>query len=129
MPNNSDSNIATADAPTLLLHNQHALRAAIEEVTKWLSDNGVGTVAENAVGAMETLDETRKRLQMRLCDYGSVRSRLGKHKHSSPSHSSERSFPIDYEYPPLARSGTSALLFCSVLLLDTHVNKTALASE
>lgn len=60
MPNNSDSNIATADALTLLLHNQHALGAAIEEVIKWLSDNGVGTVAENAVGAMETLDENAK---------------------------------------------------------------------
>lgn len=60
MPNNSDSNIATADALTLLLHNQHALGAAIEEVTKWLSENGVWTVAENAVGAMETLDENAK---------------------------------------------------------------------
>ncbi|WP_282396063.1 hypothetical protein [Pseudomonas sp. PS01298] len=38
MPSNSDSNIATADA--LLLHNQHALGAAIEEVTRWLSENG-----------------------------------------------------------------------------------------
>jgi hypothetical protein len=56
MPNNSDSNIATADALTMLLHNQHALAAAIEEVTKWLSESGVGTVADNAVAAMETLD-------------------------------------------------------------------------
>lgn len=60
MPNNSDSNIATADALTLLLHNQYALGAAIEEVTKWLSENGVETVAENAVAAMETLDENAK---------------------------------------------------------------------
>ncbi|WP_245006786.1 hypothetical protein [Pseudomonas mandelii] len=56
MLNNSDANIATADALTLLLHNQHALAAAIEEVTKWLSENGVGSVADNAVTAMETLD-------------------------------------------------------------------------
>jgi hypothetical protein len=56
MPHDSDSNIATADALTLLLHNQHALGAAIEGVTKWLSENGVETVAENAVTAMETLD-------------------------------------------------------------------------
>jgi len=56
MPDNSDSKIATADALTLLLHNQHALGAAIEEVTKWLSENGVGSVADNAIGAMETLD-------------------------------------------------------------------------
>lgn len=56
MPNSSESNVATADALTLLLHNQHALAAAIEEVTKWLSDNGVDAVAENAFAAMETLD-------------------------------------------------------------------------
>jgi hypothetical protein len=57
MPDNSEANIATADALTLLLHNQHALGAAIEEVTKWLSDNGVGSVAANAATAMETLDK------------------------------------------------------------------------
>jgi len=57
MSNSSESNVATADALTLLLHNQHALAAAIEEVTKWLSDNGVGSVADSAVGAMETIDK------------------------------------------------------------------------
>lgn len=56
MPNISDANIVTADALTLLLHNQHALAAAIEEVTKWLSESGVGNVADNALAAMETLD-------------------------------------------------------------------------
>lgn len=56
MPNSSEANIATADALTLLLHNQHAICAAIEEVTKWLAENGVGSVAANAMAAMETLD-------------------------------------------------------------------------
>ena len=56
MPDNSNCKIATADALTLLLHNQHAICAAIEEITKWLSENGVGTVAANAISAMETLD-------------------------------------------------------------------------
>jgi hypothetical protein len=56
MPDHSEANIATADALTLLLHNQHAICAAVEEVTKWLSENGVGSVAANAVIAMETLD-------------------------------------------------------------------------
>ena len=28
----------------------------MEEVTKWLSENGVGSVAANALEAMETLD-------------------------------------------------------------------------
>ena len=56
MPDNSEASIATADALTLLLHNQHAICAAIEEVTKWLSENGVGIAAANAIAAMETLD-------------------------------------------------------------------------
>lgn len=56
MPGNSEANIATADALTLLLHNQHAIGAAIEELTKWLSENGVGSVATNATAALETLD-------------------------------------------------------------------------
>ena len=56
MPDSSEANIATADALTLLLHNQHAISAAIEEVTRWLSENGVGSVAVNAMAAMETLD-------------------------------------------------------------------------
>jgi hypothetical protein len=56
MPDSSEARIATADALTLLLHNQHAICAAIEEMTKWLAENGVGSVAANAVAAMETLD-------------------------------------------------------------------------
>ncbi|CAI8837371.1 hypothetical protein [Pseudomonas sp. IT-P260] len=60
MPNNADSNIATADALTLLLHNQHALGAAIEEITHWISGVGAGEIADNAVGALETLDTNAK---------------------------------------------------------------------
>jgi len=56
MSDKSEAKIATADALTLLLHNQHALGAAIEEITKWLSENGVRSVAANTLGAMETLD-------------------------------------------------------------------------
>lgn len=56
MSDNSEAKIAAADALTLLLHNQHALAAAIEEVTKWLSDNGVNSIAANVLAAMETLD-------------------------------------------------------------------------
>ena len=56
MSSHSESNIAIADALTLLLHNQHALAAAVEEVTKWLSDNGIQRVADNALVAMGTLD-------------------------------------------------------------------------
>lgn len=60
MPYDSDSNIVAADALTLLLHNQHALAAAIEEVTKWLSENGIEGVVDNALVAMETLDTNAK---------------------------------------------------------------------
>ncbi|WP_032832698.1 hypothetical protein [Pseudomonas sp. GM67] len=60
MLDNSDCKIAAADALTLLLHNQHALGAAIEEITKWLSENGLENVAVNAAAAMETLDTNAK---------------------------------------------------------------------
>lgn len=60
MPSNSQSNVVAADALTLLLHNQHALGAAIEEIAKWLSENGVEDVADNAVVAMRTLDTNAK---------------------------------------------------------------------
>jgi hypothetical protein len=60
MSDRSDNNIATADALTLLLHNQHALGAALEEITKWLSENGVEVVADNALVAMATLDTNAK---------------------------------------------------------------------
>lgn len=56
MPDNSETNIYIADTLTMLLYNQHAIAAAIEEITKWLSENGVGSVAANAIAALETLD-------------------------------------------------------------------------
>lgn len=39
-----------------LLHNQHALSVAIEEITHWISGNGADIVADNAVAALETLN-------------------------------------------------------------------------
>ncbi len=56
MSENSEGKIATADALTLLLHNQHALAAAIEEVALWVRANGSGEIYENAITALETLD-------------------------------------------------------------------------
>ncbi|TKJ72401.1 hypothetical protein PspCFBP13508_08715 [Pseudomonas sp. CFBP13508] len=72
MPSNSDSNTFTADALTLLLHNQHALGAAIEEITHWISGSGADIVADNAVAALETLDKNAKAItdaimQLRQC--------------------------------------------------------------
>lgn len=62
MPDKSDVNISVADTLTLLLHNQHALAAAIEEVIKFLSDNGVGIVAYNAMTCLETLDNNSREI-------------------------------------------------------------------
>lgn len=56
MPASSDFNIVAADALTLLLHNQHALGAAIEEITHWISGIGADNIADNAVAALKTLD-------------------------------------------------------------------------
>ncbi|QXH72917.1 hypothetical protein KSS92_26980 [Pseudomonas atacamensis] len=72
MPSKSDSNIATADALTLLLHNQHALGAAIEEITHWIAGDGADIVADNAVAALGTLDTNAKAIteaitRLRMC--------------------------------------------------------------
>jgi len=56
MPDNFEANIHVADVLTLLLHNQHALAAAIEEMTGWLTENGMVDVATNAIAALNTLD-------------------------------------------------------------------------
>jgi len=56
MPDNSDALIATADVLTLLLHNQHALAAAIEEVALWVKFSGASEAHDNAVTALQTLD-------------------------------------------------------------------------
>jgi hypothetical protein len=56
MPDNTEAHIATADVLTLLLHNQHALAAAIEEVALWARASGSSEAHENAITALETLD-------------------------------------------------------------------------
>ncbi|QXI23532.1 hypothetical protein HU724_004455 [Pseudomonas iranensis] len=48
--------IATADVLTLLLHNQHALAAAIEEVSLWAKSTGLPDVHDNVIAALETID-------------------------------------------------------------------------
>jgi hypothetical protein len=76
MSDPSNFNIVTADALTLLLHNQHALGAAIEEITHWISGSGADTVAENAVAALETLDRNAQAITdaiMRLRQFSAPR--------------------------------------------------------
>ncbi|PKH24203.1 hypothetical protein BI292_13645 [Pseudomonas sp. 43NM1] len=62
MPDNTDAHIATADALTLLLHNQHALAAAIEEVALWAKASGSPHTHDNTVSAIETLDTNAQAL-------------------------------------------------------------------
>jgi len=40
-----------------LIHNQDALRAAVEELAKWVGDRGASAVVENVNGALATLDD------------------------------------------------------------------------
>jgi len=56
MPDNTDAHIATADVLTLLLHNQHAIAAAIEEVALWARETDSPEVHDNAIAALKTLD-------------------------------------------------------------------------
>lgn len=64
MPNNTEAHIATADVLTLLLHNQHALAAAIEEMALWVRANGSSKVHENAITALQTLDANASAINM-----------------------------------------------------------------
>ncbi|MBI6605832.1 MULTISPECIES: hypothetical protein [Pseudomonas] len=56
MTDNNQANIATADVLTLLLHNQHALAAAIEELALWARSTGSPITHGNVIGALETID-------------------------------------------------------------------------
>lgn len=56
MPDKTDARIAIADVLTLLLHNQYALAAAIEEVALWAKASGSSDVHGHAIAAMEALD-------------------------------------------------------------------------
>jgi hypothetical protein len=56
MADQNEVNIATADVLTLLLYNQHALAAAIEELALWVRANGSPEAHDNAITALNTLD-------------------------------------------------------------------------
>lgn len=56
MQDNTNAHIATADVLTLLLHNQYALAAAIEEVALWAKAGGSSEAHEHAIAAMEALN-------------------------------------------------------------------------
>lgn len=62
MPSTSDANVATADALTILLNGQHALAAALEEISQWVVSQGGHFAADNALVALEGLDLHAKAL-------------------------------------------------------------------
>lgn len=51
-----DKAAATADALELLMMNQTALRAAIEELSIWIRQRGSVNVHDNAMVALQALD-------------------------------------------------------------------------
>ncbi|MEN4828476.1 hypothetical protein ABEH27_18390 [Pseudomonas sp. P39-UII1] len=51
-----DKAAATADALELLLMNQTALRAAIEEVSTWIRQRGSVNAHENTMTCLQALD-------------------------------------------------------------------------
>ncbi|AMN82225.1 hypothetical protein [Pseudomonas azotoformans] len=55
-----DLNEVTADALELLMLNQNALGAAIEELSNWVRDQGGIKTHANIVGALETLDTSNE---------------------------------------------------------------------
>jgi hypothetical protein len=55
-----DLNEVTADALELLMLNQNALAAAIEELSNWVRDRGGIETHSTIVGALETLDTSNE---------------------------------------------------------------------
>ncbi|AIL60402.1 hypothetical protein [Pseudomonas alkylphenolica] len=51
-----DKRLVTADTLELLLLNQHALRAGLEELSLWISQRGSTTVHDNVLATLTTLD-------------------------------------------------------------------------
>ena len=51
-----DDRSITADTLELLLLNQHALRAGLEELSLWISQRGSTTVHDNVLTILTTLD-------------------------------------------------------------------------
>lgn len=51
-----DHNEALASALELLLINQNAIGAAVEELSRWVAERGSSDVADNVTTALETLD-------------------------------------------------------------------------
>ncbi|MCL8329453.1 hypothetical protein M9Y56_10045 [Pseudomonas juntendi] len=51
-----------------LSHNQDALRAAVEELAKWVGDRGTNSVVGNVNGALATLDDNIDAVRQGISD-------------------------------------------------------------
>lgn len=51
-----DKHLVTADTLELLLLNQHALRAGLEELSLWVMQRGSTSVHDNILSILTTLD-------------------------------------------------------------------------
>lgn len=54
--------VATADALTLMVYNQHGIAAALEELARWISNQGGIVAADNALSALQVLDSNAEAL-------------------------------------------------------------------
>lgn len=55
--------------PSLLCklnENQHALEAAIMELTNWVEQRGAADIADNVRGALDTIDKNEEFIKMTL---------------------------------------------------------------
>ncbi|WP_225935804.1 hypothetical protein [Pseudomonas fakonensis] len=51
-----DKAVVAADTLELLMMNQTAIRAALEELSLWVSQRGSTHIHDNVLGALQTLD-------------------------------------------------------------------------
>lgn len=51
-----DKATTAADAIELIFLNQHAIRAAMEELSLWVSQRGSTTTHDNVLAALQTID-------------------------------------------------------------------------
>ena len=60
----NSKNTVTADAIELILLNQQAIRAALEELSLWISQRGSTQVHDNVLNVLHTLDVNAEGLEM-----------------------------------------------------------------
>nr|WP_094010600.1 hypothetical protein [Pseudomonas soli] len=62
----NDDQFITADALELLLMNQIAIRAAIEEVSLWINQRGSTSVHDNVMTILQALDVNAESISLTI---------------------------------------------------------------